>query len=101
MDKWADYCISHVRYDDSKTHIAQVKVHQDLGDSLGVPSAWERADVLDSLRNEESFCTIIKGTDNKWNRGAIIKIVTINGMDYIKTVKDSIEKDNLGELPTF
>lgn len=53
MDKWADYCISHVRYNGSKTHIELVKVRQDLGDSLGVPSTWERADVLDSLRNEK------------------------------------------------
>ena len=101
MDKWADYCISHVRYNDFKTHIVQVKVHPDLGDSLGVPGTWERADVLDSLRNEESFCTIIKGTDNKWNHGAKVEIFTLNGTDYIKTVKDSIEKDNLGKLPTF
>lgn len=47
------------------------------------------------------FCTIIEGTDNKWNQGAVVEIVTISGKDYIKTVKDSSEKDNLGKLPTF
>ena len=60
MDKWADYCISNVRYNSSNTHIEEVKVRQDLGDSFGVPSTWGRSDVLDSLRNNESFCTITK-----------------------------------------
>ncbi len=101
MVKWADYCISHVRYNSSKTHIEQVKVREDLGDSLGEPSTWERADVLDSLRNNESFCTITEDTNNNWIQGAKVKIVTINGTDYIKTEKDSTEKDNLGKLPKF
>ena len=101
MVKWADYCISHVRYNDPKTHIEQVKVHQDLGDSLGIPSIWERTGVLDSLRNNESFCTITEGADNNWIQGAKVEIVTINGTDYIKTKKDSTKKDNLGKLPKF
>lgn len=101
MDKWADYCISNVRYDSPITHIEQVKVRQDLGDSLGVPSTWDKDDVLDTLRNNESFCTITDGSNNKWEKGAKVEIITINGTDYIKTVKDSTEKDNLGKLPTF
>jgi hypothetical protein len=101
MVKWADYCISHVRYDSSKKHIEQVKVHQDLGDSLGVPSTWVRDDVLDSLRNNESFCTITMDINNKWLQGAEVEIVTINGRDYIKSLKDSTATDNLGKLPTF
>ena len=101
MVKWADYCISHVRYDSSKKHIEQVKVQQDLGDSLGVPSTWVRDDVLDSLRNNESFCTITMGSNNKWIQGAKVEMVTINSRDYIKSVKDSTETDNLGNLPTF
>jgi hypothetical protein len=36
MEKWADYCISNVRHNSSKTHIEEVKVRQDLGDSFGV-----------------------------------------------------------------
>ena len=29
MTKWADYCISAVRYDEDETHIVKVKVHAD------------------------------------------------------------------------
>jgi hypothetical protein len=101
MDKWADYCISHVRYNHPKTHIEQVKVREDLGNSLGKPSTWKRKDVLDSLENHETFCTITLGTDDKWNHGDKVEIVTINGINYIKTSKDSAEKDNLGKLPIF
>jgi hypothetical protein len=66
-----------------------------------VPSTWERSDVLDTLRKNENFCTITEVTANKWHHGAKVKIIRLNGVDYIKTVKDSITKDNLGELPTF
>jgi hypothetical protein len=51
--------------------------------------------------NNESFCTITHGTDNKWHQGAKVEIITINSVDYIKTVKDSTKKDNLGKLPPF
>jgi hypothetical protein len=101
MVKWADYCISNVRHNNTNTYIEQVKVRQDLDESLGVPIIWERADILDSLRNNESFCTIIEGTNNNWNLDAYVEIVNIKGIDYIKTVKDSNEKDDLGKLPTF
>lgn len=66
-----------------------------------MPSTWERSDVLDTLRKNENFCTITQGTDNKWHQGAKVEIITINGVDYIKTVKDSTKKDNLGELLPF
>jgi hypothetical protein len=101
MDKWADYYISEVRYNSKKTHIEKVKVHEDLGTNLGSPSTWEREDVLDSLRNDESFCTITLGKDNNWKKGAPVLKVTIGEEDYIKTKNDSIKEDNLGSLPTF
>lgn len=35
MEKWADYLISEVRYNSQHTHIDQVKIHEDNGDSVG------------------------------------------------------------------
>jgi hypothetical protein len=100
MNKWADYCISHVRFNPEKTHIYQVKVLEDGSDRLLDIGIWTRTEVLNSLNDGKTFCTIIEGT-NAWEMEAIVKKVTINNKDYIKTIKDSIEKDNLGNLPTF
>jgi hypothetical protein len=33
--------------------------------------------------------------------GAEVSIVNVKGIKYIRTDKNSIEEDNLGELPTF
>ena len=40
MAKWADYCVSAVRYDDEGNHIDHLKVHRDLGDKLSVGDTW-------------------------------------------------------------
>ena len=40
-------------------------------------------------------------TNNKWLQGSKVLIVTINSKDYIKSIKDSTETDNLGKLPSF
>lgn len=100
VDKWADYCISHVKYNPEKTHIVQVRVREDLGDKLANPIDWSRIDVLNSLKNGKSFCTIIEGTDD-WKKGAMVRKVIINNIEYIKTKRDSIENDNLGTLPQY
>lgn len=34
-NKWADYLISEVRFNDAHTHINKVKVHVDKGDTVG------------------------------------------------------------------
>lgn len=100
MAKWADYCISNVRYNTKKTHIEQVKVYEDNGNKLVNPSAWTRSKVLQNLNAGKTFVTVTI-ENNSWQKGAMVKKVTIRGTDYIKTVKDSTEKDNLGKLPTF
>ncbi len=100
MVKWADYGISHVRYDNRKKHIEELKVMKDLGDEFGISETWKRTKVIDYLINGKTFCTVIKG-ENGWKKGANVIKTRINGKDYIKTQKDSIEADNLGKLPTF
>ena len=44
-DKWADYLISKVEYNDKETHITRVLSHPDNGDTVGdgvdlVPFRW-------------------------------------------------------------
>ncbi|HEY2334737.1 MAG TPA: DUF3892 domain-containing protein [Solirubrobacterales bacterium] len=100
-DKWADYLISAVRYNTAKTHIDKVEVRNDNGDSVGAPSVWNRTDVVSGLEDGDTFETITKGSDDKWNRGAAVGIVTVSGVKYIRTDADATPEDNLGSLPRF
>ncbi|MBZ9570552.1 DUF3892 domain-containing protein [Methanobrevibacter sp. TMH8] len=100
MGKWADYCISAVRYNNKNTHIEYVEVRKDNGETIGSSETWKRADVLNKLNTGKTFCTIIF-KENKWYEGADVIKVTIRGKEYIKTVNDGTEEDNLGKLPRF
>ena len=100
-DKWADYLISAVRYNAAETHINQVEVREDNGDSVGSPSSRARADVVKGLEGGYTFVTITKGSNDKWQRGAEVRIIEVNGTKYIRTDADATPEDNLESLPTF
>lgn len=100
-DKWADYLISEVRYNGAGTHIDQVRVHEDKGEKVGPASTWERTTVVSQLEGGYTFATMTKSADEKWQFGAEVRVVTVNGTKYIRTDADATEEDNLGALPRF
>jgi len=100
-DKWADHLISAVRYNPAETHIDQVEVRNDNGDSVGAASTWARTDVVKGLEGGDTFATITKGSNDKWQRGADVGIIVVNGTKYIRTDADATSEDNLGSLPNF
>lgn len=65
MEKWADYGISKVRYDQQGTHILKVEVREDKGDSFGSAVEWLRTRVVSAVERGETFVTILKNSDNK------------------------------------
>lgn len=99
-DKWADYLISAVRYNTAGTHIEELRVHKDKGDSVGAAATEKRSTVVSQLEAGYTFVTITEG-EGKWKRGAKVGLVTVNGTKYIRTDADATEKDNLGNLPRF
>ncbi len=101
MAKWADYCISAVRYNQQHTHIDQVKVHVDSEETISDVSVWTRADVVKSLESGKTFVTILKNAAGKWIKGQTVYIITVKGMKYIKTIDNGKEADNLENLPEF
>jgi hypothetical protein len=101
MAKWADYLIIAVRFNSAKTHIDEVEVCADNGDTTGSPTKIKRSTVVSKLESGYTYCTATLGSDKKWYKGAMVKIVTIEGTKYIKTKADGIKKDNLDNLPTF
>lgn len=100
MAKWADYCISAVRYSYSGKHIDKVRVHTDDGQTIGPPTESTRTQVITAIEAGRSFVTIY-ARDDKWRRGEDVRIVKVNGNKYIRTDANSKEEDNLGDLPKF
>jgi len=99
-DKWADYCISQVQYNEKHTHIVKVMVHKDQGETIGGAEEWLREQVIKALNDNKTFVTIVK-SDGKWSKGQEVRRVTINRTDYIRTDKNQTEADNLENLPEF
>ncbi|WP_277657143.1 DUF3892 domain-containing protein [Seleniivibrio woodruffii] len=101
MSKWADYCISAVRYDSESRYIAKLHVHPDNGDSIGSYSEWTRQDVLDKIDNSKTFVTITKNSDDEWSKGEDVRAIYVNGKHYLRTDANGKESDNLENLPKF
>ncbi len=105
MTKWADFLISAVRFEETKTskHISQVKIHVDKGDDkLGVGFTATRKEVVDYLNSGKKITTIYYRRDAQlWALGEEVFVVKINNVEYIKTKSDNTTKDNLDNLPTF
>ena len=101
MAKWADYCISAVRYNSEHTHIVKVMVCPDQGEKLGNTTEWARLDVVNAIGQGNTFVTIYKNSDTNYKKGEDVRIVTVNGTKYIRTDANSKAADNLGNLPEF
>jgi hypothetical protein len=101
-DKWADFVITAVRFNSADTHIEYVQAREDKGSTISEsPTTKSRDTVVTQLEGSYTFCTATKNSDGKWAKGAMVKIVTIEGAKFIKTKADGIKKDNLDNLPTF
>ena len=79
-----DFVIVAVNYSEINKHIERVKGSGGL--------IFSRQEVVRLLKNGKKITTV---------RGAEVSIVNVKGIEYIRTDKNSIEEDNLGELPTF
>ena len=101
MEKWAGYLISAVRYNSDHIHIAQIRAHEDTGDSVGEGKTYERQTIVDAINKDTTFVTIYKNNDGKWNKGQKVFVIKVKGTSYLKTVDNGKEEDNLENLPDF
>lgn len=101
MNKWADYGISAVHFNSAHTHIDRVRAHPDKGETIGAAVEFTRANIVAEIKKGVTYVTIFKGDDDKWKKGQTIYIIKINGTEYIKTVDNGKEVDNLDNLPEF
>ena len=99
MAKWADYCISAVRYNREHKHIIIVSACADKGEELGSFSEVARTIVVSLIESKKTFVTINKGINGKYVKGEDVRITTVNGAKYIRTDANNKAEDNLGSLP--
>jgi hypothetical protein len=99
--KWADFCISAVRYSVGHQHIDRVKVHVDSGESIGVAVEYTRQQVISLIKQGKSFLTIFRDNEGSWTKGQPVYVIRVNDVEYIKTVDNGKEQDNLENLPEF
>ncbi|AXW50040.1 hypothetical protein CJO91_20035 (plasmid) [Ralstonia solanacearum] len=101
MAKWADYLIFAVRFNAKRTHIDQVRVAVDNGDTVGATSEHDRQTIVSAIKNGTTFVTIYKNAGGNWDKGKQVYIVPISGSEYLKTIADNKLVDNLDNLPEF
>jgi len=97
--KWSDFCISAVRYNQARTHIDAVRVHQHLGESLSNGEVWSRQRVVSTIDAGYTFTTVVADPNRYWFRGAAVNVVQVGGERFLRTDRDQWKADNLGNLP--
>lgn len=96
--KWADYVITAVRYTPNGSHISDLEVRVDNGETINAGTEWTRQQVIQAIDNRYTFVTAIL-RDGSWRRGADVHAVTIGRERFLRTDRNQLRADNLGELP--
>ena len=100
MTKWADFAITHVRYNEDHTRILQVKRRTDNGEQLINPETKTRSFIVDSINKNYSYVTA-RYVNEKWKKGDTVIAYALDGEYFIRTDGNKTKADNLGELPEF
>jgi hypothetical protein len=101
MAKWADLLISAVIYNEERTHIERVRVHEDDEVNVGAPVNSSRLTVVSNIKSRYSYVTIYKTTENKWKKGEDVRIIKVGNEEFIRTDANQTAADNLGDLPEY
>ena len=101
MEKWADYLISAIQYDPEHSHIKKVRIHEDMGDKGGHTSESSRREVIANIKSKKTYITVYRGQGNKWEKGEAVRIIVVDGTEYIRTDRNQKRSDNLGDIPEF
>jgi hypothetical protein len=100
MAWWADYGVAAVRYNFMDTDITWMKCLRDNGDTMGAMINMSRQQVVAAIKRGVKFVTIFWEND-EWNLGEPILLVTIHGIEYLKTSDNNRIVDELEGLPEF
>jgi hypothetical protein len=102
MGKWADYCIVGVRFAPDRKQIETVRMLPDTGSLLVTGLIMARRQIVAGLQRGMTFTTALPDLKQmSYTKGRPVGIVTIDGIDYLRTDPAPIAVDDLGNLPEF
>lgn len=98
MEKWADYLISKVLYNQAGDRIVNVIARKDNGDNVGEEIEMTRYTLSQHFDNGRTFATITKTAAGKWNKLANVYRNKTYYNDFI-SINNSTTRDDLGNIP--
>jgi hypothetical protein len=99
MQKWADYLISAVRTHPNLPRVDSLEVHSDFGCMVCKTDIISRAEVIAIIKKGCTYSTVYRTPMGKWRKGEDVRLVTINGEDYLRTDAESKPSDQFDNVP--
>lgn len=100
MVRWASYAIVGVKYNHRHSQIDIVKRRPDLDSELGDETIERREEIIRDINDGYTHVTAYR-ENGKWIEGEAVNVVTLGGVDFIRTGRNNTRSDNLGNLPEF
>lgn len=103
MQKWADYCITAVRFSNDRKYITHLMIREDLGKTIsGKEETISKNTAIKFMEKGGTFCTILwRDSTKAWKFGADVSLYETKSGSYLRTDKNAREQDNLENLPEF
>lgn len=100
MAKWADFGIFKVRYNADRTAIAEVEVRPDQGEGFGDVQRVARQGIVAAIEQGTTFVTVTS-RDGKFHKGEDVRVIVVQNVKYIRSDRNAVRGDNLGQLPEY
>ncbi len=99
MIKWASYAITRARYDDSRTRVVKVEVHEVTDGRIGPNRVWPRGNIVHLVEGGFRVVTAGPGGGSSLAPTDTVRLVRLDGEDYLRIDDEAVPRDDLGELP--
>ena len=100
MEKWADYLVTKVRFEQDRRHIRHVRVRQEGMHGLEPEREFTRAELVRSIDYGRTFVTaFLDAEKSTFQKGGQLRIVDVDGAKYVRVDENKVKKDDLGGIP--
>ena len=97
MEKWADFLISKVSYDENHK-IQNALRHEETPKGITPGSPVDRITIASDLRHGRTYSTIYSSNDS-WRKGQNLRVYSLGGNPYIRIDGNNVDIDFLGDIP--
>jgi len=99
LHKWADYLISGVKTDSNSKRIKTVEAHSDFGCMVCETTVFSRDDIIAHIKQGLTFSTVFRTPMGKWRKGEDVRLVNVQGEDYLRTDSKAVAGDQFDNVP--